>query len=126
MKYTYLLLCFFVFFSCKKELKNEDTILEKNVEDELVTKPEKEITNEAQKIIFTVQIAALENQNNKLSNLPNVKIYQENGLTKYRLGVFDSYIDAREFRTKILSKYDDAFVQALKNEIPIHIQEALQ
>lgn len=126
MKYVNLIFCILIFFSCKKELKNEDTILEKKVENEIVINPEEKTTNESQKIVFTVQIAALENQNNELSNLPNVKIYQENGLTKYRLGVFDSYIEAREFRKKILSKYEDAFVQALKNEVPINIQEALQ
>ena len=54
------------------------------------------------------------------------KTYQENSLTKYRLGSFETYQEAKQFRLQVLNTYKGAFVQALKNNEPIHILEALQ
>ena len=56
----------------------------------------------------------------------DVSLYQENSLTKYRLGAFETYKEAREFRLKVSNEYKGAFVQALKNNVPISITEALQ
>ena len=72
-----------------------------------------------------IQIAALKNQNEDLEYIDGIKAYYENGLTKYRLGNFETYQEAREFRSQILNEYNDAFIQALKNDQPIFILEAL-
>jgi hypothetical protein len=60
-----------------------------------------------------------------LEYIDGIKAYYENGLTKYRLGNFETYQEAREFRSQILNEYNDAFIQALENENPISILEAL-
>jgi hypothetical protein len=76
-------------------------------------------------LVFKVQIAALKQPNETLSKLEDVAIFQENGLIKYRLGSFNSYSEARKFRNRIRNTYRDAFVQALKNEVPVSILEAI-
>jgi vacuolar-type H+-ATPase subunit I/STV1 len=81
---------------------------------------------EVSKLIFTVQIAALKKTNEQLANTANVNMYQENSFTKYRLGLFKTYKEARAFRKQILKDYRGAFVQAVKNNEPITITEALQ
>lgn len=122
-------------FSCKnKDAEKED---QKFSEPEITTpivdvEKEEELKNEVSdspekdKIIFTVQIAALKNENEELRNLNDVKTYQENYLTKYRLGSFETYKEAKKYRLQVLNTYKGAFVQALKNNEPIHITEALQ
>ncbi|MGY8911485.1 MAG: SPOR domain-containing protein [Flavobacteriales bacterium] len=119
-------------FSCKnKEAEKED----KKFSDPEITTPivevekdevkENDVSDNA-KIIFTVQIAALKNENEQLRNLNDVNTYQEDSLTKYRLGSFETYKEAKKYRLQVLHIYKDAFVQALKNNEPIHISEALQ
>ncbi|MDC1375168.1 SPOR domain-containing protein [Polaribacter sp.] len=76
-------------------------------------------------LVFKVQIAALKQPNETLSKLEDVAIFQENGLIKYRLGSFNSYSEAQKFRNRIRNTYRDAFVQALKNEVPVSILEAI-
>ena len=84
-----------------------------------VTVPKKEA------FVFKVQIAALKKPNETYSNLEDIVVSQENGFIKYRLGSFDSYSNARKFRNSIRSTYADAFVIALKNEVPVSILEAI-
>jgi hypothetical protein len=121
--------------SCKnKEAENEDKkfsepeittpILEAEKDETLKNDDSEAIEDD--KIIFTVQIAALRNENEELRNLNDVKTYQENSLTKYRLGYFETYQEAKQFRLQVLNTYKGAFVQAFKNNKPIHISEALQ
>lgn len=121
--------------SCKnKETEKEDKkfsepeistpVLEAEKDETLKSDDSEAIEND--KIIFTVQIAALRKDNEELRNLNDVKTYQENSLTKYRLGSFETYQEAKQFRLQILNSYKGAFVQALKNNEPIHISEALQ
>lgn len=113
-------------FSCdKKEDKKEkintsEPVLLNKVDTLEATK--KEISQ----VLFTVQIAALENYNEKLATIENIKTYQENGLTKYRLGAFKTYKEARIYRNELGYKYKDAFIQALENDSPIGINKALQ
>ena len=129
-KISILTLTLLLVFSCgKKDVKSgSEQINESEVEvlvneaDEL-TSPELE--EEIPVLIFTVQIAALKNQSEDLEYIDGIKVYYENDLTKYRLGNFETYQEAREFRTQILNEYNDAFIQALKNEQPISILEAL-
>ena len=129
-KISILTLTLLLVFSCeKKDVKSgSEQINESEVEvsvneaDEL-TSPELE--EEIPVLIFTVQIAALKNQSEDFENIDGIKVYYENDLTKYRLGNFETYQEAREFRTQILNEYNDAFIQALKNEQPISIIEAL-
>ena len=129
-KISILTLTLLLVFSCgKKDVKSgSEQINESEVEvpvneaDEL-TSPELE--EEIPVLIFTVQIAALKNQSEDLEYIDGIKVYYENDFTKYRLGNFETYQEAREFRTQILNEYNDAFIQALKNEQPISILEAL-
>lgn len=130
MKYFYTFIFGVLFLiSCgKNEIKKEtiktenpivlDTIKETVLEVEEIKKvPE---------IYFTVQIAALKNNDIVLKSIENIQTFEEDNLTKYRLGLFETYEEARNFRASILNRYDDAFVQALKNGVPINIKEALK
>ena len=124
MKITYVFLFFFLFiFSCgKKEVEKE---AEKVLEIVEVTKDNK-IENELPKLVFTIQIAALKSKNISLASIPNVKLYKENSLTKYRLGAFKTYKEAKRYRKQVLHVYKGVFVQALKDNAPISITKALQ
>jgi hypothetical protein len=127
---TLLLFCFLVFSCGKKEVKNENKeFKEPEIETPVprvdeVTVPEMK-AEKSPELIFTVQIAALKNENEDLLSIDGVKAYQENYLTKYRLGNFKTYQEARDFRLQMLNEFQDAFVQALKNKQPIAILEAL-
>ena len=114
--------------SCgKKELKKESQEVVKPVfKDQPVQVDEEIAEKEVLTLVFTVQIAALKKTNQRLADIKNVHMYQENTLTKYRLGTFETYKEAREYRLKVINEYKGAFVQALKNNIPITITEALQ
>ena len=77
-------------------------------------------------LIFTVQIGAFKKQNSKFSSLQNVQVSSENSMYKYRLGAFETYKEAKSYRRKLLNKFPGAFVQAVKNNKPITIQEAIK
>jgi len=120
MRTIFLILFCIVSISCTKNEKKEipvkkieviETVIPVQIEDTLV---------------FTVQIAALKKENETLTNLENIKIFQENSLFKYRVGAFKTYNGSREKRTQLIKKYKGAFVQALLNDSPISITEALQ
>lgn len=78
------------------------------------------------KLVFTVQIAALSTPNAKLASLANIYIYKEDDLLKYRFGSFKTYAEAKIFRTDLKIKYQGVFVQAMLNDLPISITDALQ
>jgi len=124
-----VLLLLFVFSCGKKEVKSDIQEIKAPELEIPVDKDKKEVKLEEQDeistLIFTVQIAALKNQNEDLENIDEIKVYYENDLIKYRLGDFETYQEAREFRSQILNEYNDAFIQALKNDRPIFILEAL-
>ena len=132
-KTSILILVLLFVFSCgKKEVKSEIEEIKAPAAEIPVDKDKKEVKLEEQEeqeeistLIFTVQIAALKNQNEDLENIDEIKVYYENDLIKYRLGNFESYQEAREFKSQIINKYNDAFIQALKNDQPIFILEAL-
>lgn len=126
-----VLIIFILLLSCgKKEVEVEKKENKEPVIEEVTPKvdnvSETEIQEETPIIIFTVQIAALENQNEKLLSIDGISTYYEDGLTKYRFGDFKTYQEARIFRRQILGEYKDAFVQALQNDTPITILEAIQ
>ena len=123
MKNIFLLLFCVAFLSCSKTDKKEE-VIPQEIKEKEVTIPVVEVVKD--KLVFTVQIAALKKENNALSNIENVAIFQENSLVKYRLGAFDTYKEARSSRAQLTSVYKDAFVQALLNDAPIPIKEALQ
>ncbi len=128
MRKIFIFVVLLTFFSCnkKEKKKNEENSVQEVVKD---TVPVKKVTDQVKKspeLVFTVQIAALEKVNPALENLPNLQVVKENGLNKYRLQSFKSYIEARNYRRTIWSQYEDAFIQALKNGTPIHIKEALK
>jgi len=132
-KTSILILVLLFVFSCgKKEVKSEIEEIKAPAAEIPVDKDKKEVKLEEQEeqeeistLIFTVQIAALKNQNEDLENIDEIKVYYENDLIKYRLGNFETYQEAKQFRSQILNKYNDAFIQALKNDQPIFILEAL-
>jgi hypothetical protein len=124
-----LLFFLLLVLSCgKKELKKESQEVVKPVFKDQPVQVDEEIIAEKEvlTLVFTVQIAALRNTNERLADIKNVHVYQENTLTKYRLGTFETYKEAREYRLKVINDYKGAFVQALKNNVPITITEALQ
>jgi hypothetical protein len=123
MKNLILIFLGIAIFSCAKTAKKKEILLKVFQEKEMVI-PVAEA--EKVRIVFTVQIAALEKVNNVLNNTENVHVFQENVLTKYRLGVFETYKEARIFRTQLIRTYKGAFVQALRDDVPIPIKEALQ
>ena len=120
-----LILIFFcsAIFSCAKTAKKKEIPLEVFQEKEVVIPI---VEAEKERIVFTVQIAALEKVNSGLNSIENVHVFQENTLTKYRIGAFETYKEARVFRTQLIRTYKDAFVQALLDDTPISIKEALQ
>jgi len=118
-----IILVFFciAIFSCtktdeKKEIPNESSKVEVLGTPVLVK----------DKLVFTVQIAALRTPNAKLASLANIYIYNEDDLLKYRFGSFKTYAEAKIFRTDLKIKYQGVFVQAMLNDLPISITDALQ
>lgn len=129
-KISILILALLFIFSCgKKDVKTESEQMNESQVEDTVSLDDEVNTNEVEEeipvLIFTVQIAALKNQNEDFEYIDGIKVYYENDLTKYRLGNFETYQEAREFKSQILNEYNDAFIQALKNEQPISILEAL-
>jgi hypothetical protein len=120
-----ILLLFFcvTFLSCSKTDKKEVVVPQEVKEKELII-PVVEAVKD--RLVFTVQIAALKKVNNALANIKNVAVFQENSMVKYRLGSFDTYKEARNYRAQLIRVYRGAFVQALLNDAPIAIKEALQ
>lgn len=123
MKNFYVLLFVTLLLSCNNK-KEEIITPPVEVKKEVVIEPTEpvEVKNE---IIFTVQIAAMKTNNTSFSSIENIKIFNENGLIKYRLGDFKTYDEAKKYKKYVRNNYPDAFVQALKNGYPIHITEAL-
>lgn len=113
-----------LFISCDKNKKKEVTIPQEiKVETPVTVVPEVVADS---KPVFMVQIAAIKKHNASLDSLDGIHVFQENSLIKYRLGGFETYEEARKLRAQLIRKYKGAFVQALINDTPIHIKEALQ
>lgn len=123
MKNIFLLLFCVAFLSCSKTDKKEE-VIPQEIKEKEITIPAVEVVKD--KLVFTVQIAALKKANNALTSIENLAVFQENSLVKYRLGAFDTYKEARNSRAQLISVYKDAFVQALLNDEPIPIKVALQ
>jgi N-acetylmuramoyl-L-alanine amidase len=114
----------FVLISCgAKEVKKE-VLPEKKVE--TVITPVEKVEAPKPALVFTVQIGAFKKQHSKFSSLENVQVSSENNLYKYRLGAFETYNKAKSYRKTVLNKFPGAFVQAVKNNKPITIQEAIK
>ncbi len=102
-----------------KENLNETT--DKIDDMELGAKPPKEpakkpiATNTDWTPGYKVQIAAfrtaLPPTNGFFKNTPNIKVRKwDDGLTRYTVGLFDSFEEANEFRKELLPKFYDAFI----------------
>lgn len=114
-----------IIFSCSKKEDKNEIIKDENLSvKDSITEVVKEI-EKIPELIFTVQIAAIKKEDTRLNMLENIQIFQEKNLIKYRLGKFATYKEARAHRVLLLNTYSDAFVQALRNEKPINITEAL-
>jgi hypothetical protein len=123
MKTNFLILFCIVFFSCTKNEKKEPPVKEAPIEVTVVPAQTEEAED---KLIFTVQIAALKKANETLTKLENINIFKENALLKYRVGSFETYKESRVKRIQLIKNYKGAFVQALLNDTPISITKALQ
>jgi hypothetical protein len=124
--YSYIFTILLIISCGKKEVEKE-FVKDKNT---VVVDTIKEVVTDTQEVvpelIFTVQIAALKNDSSFLKSIENIQTFEEQNLTKYRLGQFSTYEEARIFRASLLKNYPDAFVQALQNGNPISITEALK
>jgi len=128
MKYFYTyIFAFFLIMSCgKKEVTKEAVQDQIPIVKELIEETVNGIEiEEVPEIVFSVQIAALKNENAEYNRIENIHTFYEGNLIKYRLGQFATYEEVRAYRTSILTRYSGAFVQALKNGEPINIQKAL-
>jgi hypothetical protein len=123
MKTNFLIFCCVVFFSCAKNEKKEIPVKETPAELPLEAI---KIEDKEDKLIFTIQIAALKKANVTLANLENINIFKENSLLKYRFGAFETYKESRIKRAQLIKNYKGAFVQALLNDTPISITKALR
>ena len=108
-------------FSCTKTDEKKEIPREESKKEVLVTPVLVE-----DKLVFTVQIAALISPNAKLASLANIYMYNEDDLLKYRFGSFKTYAEAKTYKIDLGIKHQGAFVQAMLNESPISIKEALQ
>jgi hypothetical protein len=125
MKNILLFILGLFFISCTKNEKKKEIPSEKiNVKDTIIA-VENDVV-EKDFLVFKVQIAALKKKNEKFTNLENITTYQENAFTKYRLGNFKTYQEARNYRNQLVDSYPGAFVQALRNDVPISITAALE
>lgn len=126
MKKYYAIFAFLLILSsCNKKEKKEEVIPKPEVIE--VPKEVVEEVKEAEpQLLFTVQIGALKNANSTMENVDGVKVFDENGYTKYRVGFLSTYQEARKLRNQLLSKYPGAFVQAVKGDKPINIKDALE
>jgi hypothetical protein len=118
-----IILVFFciAIFSCTKTDEKKEIPREEPKEEVFVTPVFVKDT-----LVFTVQIAALRNPNAKLASLANIYMYTEDDLLKYRFGSFKTYAEAKTYKIDLRIKHQGAFVQAMLNESPISIKEALQ
>jgi alpha-D-ribose 1-methylphosphonate 5-phosphate C-P lyase len=130
MKNTLLFILGLFFISCTKNEKKKEIPSEKiNTKDTIIAVKHEVVENnviEKNQLVFKVQIAALKKKNEKFTNLENVTTYQENAFTKYRLGNFKTYQEARNYRNQLGDSYPGAFVQALRNDVAISITAALE
>lgn len=130
MKHIFtLLMLTLLLLSCSKDNEKdgrEDTpVTTKEIQQQMDSEPESVSEPAPDVLIYSVQIGAFTKANADFESISGVKVYQEGGLTKYRLGSFDAYREARRFRSQLLDNYPDAFVQALKNDTPLNIRSAL-
>lgn len=115
----------------KETPKERPKVVSKEISKEplkqVVKKPTKVVVRKKQPVvhtsgvIYTVQIAALDAADKKYSTINNVLTYNENSLVKYSLGSFKTFNEAQKYRSQIVGKYKDAFVKALKNNVPIQL-----
>ena len=125
MKKLLLLLSFtLIFISCGNKEPKKEIVPEKKTEEIKTIEVKKERPKPI--LVFTVQIGAFKNKKARFFSLENVAISSENNMYKYRLGSFETYLEAKSFRKKLLNKFPGAFVQAVKNKQAISIQEAIK
>lgn len=114
-----------LFMACNKtkESKVEKDTQPKEVKETVVSK--ENVVADTSAIVFMVQIGAFQNPTDQFNEWDDLHRFEEDNLIKYRIGNFDSYESAKKFKRNILSRYPDAFIQAMENGRPIAITEAL-
>jgi hypothetical protein len=115
--------CVFIFSCSKNEQKSPTSVVDVAVKDTIMPLDPIQLS---ETLVFTVQIAALEKTNAAFSRLKEVAVFEEDGFVKYRLGNYNTYQEARKERVELLKTYRGAFIQALHNNAPISITEALE
>lgn len=94
-----------------------------------ITQSELSESDNKEKILFRVQIATtsenLSVNDNRFQGMPIWK-YENNGLHKYTVGLFDNIEDANELKAAMREKgYENAFVVAFKGQERINIENAI-
>ena len=121
---VFCLSIFIVLISCgEKEVKK---VIVPEKKEETITTPVLKEVNLKPVLIFTVQIGAFKKRNLKFASIKNVQVSSENNMYKYRLGAFKTYKEAKIYQKKMQANYPGAFVQAVKDDNPINIQEAIK
>jgi hypothetical protein len=123
MKKIFLALFCLFCFSCISDEKKIEPPFETIPEEEVVFL--KESVQLEKKLIFTVQIASCKKEIKKFEIIEDVRVYREGMFIKYRIGSFDTYQEARALRSQLIKKHKGVFVQALFQNEPISITEAL-
>lgn len=121
---VFCLSIFIVLISCGEKEVKKVIVTEKKVE--TITTPVLKEVNLKPVLIFTVQIGAFKKRNLKFASIKNVQVSSENNMYKYRLGAFKTYKEAKIYLKKMRANYPGAFVQAVKDDNPINIQEAIK
>lgn len=105
----------------QREQKEKDAVKTEN----------KQQQHSSNKVVFKVQFETKPNKipltDKRYKNIPDVGVYEHNGIFKYTSGVFSSKNEAIQHQKTIRNKgYSDAFVVAFHNDKRITIQEAEQ
>ena len=87
-------------------------------------------TNDGTKPVFKIQFLTagkkLANNDRRLSGLPNVDFYVENGTYKYTCGASTDYNKVRATLKEVTKRYKDAFIIAFREEKKINVNDAIK
>ncbi len=124
-----------VFVSCGKNTKKEtlkqptapmaiDSLnTDESLNQEIALKHPSEYDNV---LIYTVQVGAFKKRNSSLEKKEEITVVEGESLIKYRLGQFETYKDAKNFKNNILTSFPDAFIVPINKGSQIDIKEALK
>ena len=87
-------------------------------------------TSNGSKPVFKIQFLTagrkLANNDRRLSGLPNVDYYVENGTYKYTCGASTDYNKVKATLKDVTKRYKDAFIIAFKEEKKMNVNDAIK